>query len=387
MPILVLLLVVPALAAGAAAARSRITRRSLGLAAALAGLAVASAAVTLGVPLEAEADRGRLAALPADARAVSGLLIAGALALAAVALGNARRIGSPAAGVASDPPPPPARLDRTGATLVVAGALLVLVGPHLTVVTAGALLAAVAAHVVARRWGTVVAFPVLPLLVAAGLGVVLYYANVIAGPVGLATDSLADVPFSASAAAMLAPFLALGAVGFFGFSPIRRLVPGAALAGIGVALLVRVGHVALRDGLSDWRTVLVPLGVAALWHAAVTRRLTAAVGALAWLGAVAVTGFGAAGAIWLAGAAALVALLVGSRPLMARHPAALALAGGTTGWGAVLVVDALLRAEVVYAMLAWLAVSVAIWRATQPLPSAGPSPAAAATGIDPLAAP
>ena len=161
---------------------------------------------------------------------------------------------------------------------------------------------------------------------------------------------------------MLAPFLALGAIGFFGIVPLRRAVPGAALAGIGVALLLRIGNVALRDGLADWRTVLVPIGVIALWHAVLTRRAAGAAAALAWLGAVVAAGAGASGAIWLALAAALAALLVGSRSLLARHPLALAAAGAMTGWGGALVLDALLRAEVVYAVLAWAAMLVGAWR-------------------------
>ena len=364
------LLAVPAIAAGAAVAPAPRARWALGTAAALVAFAVASGAVGAGVSLDAPLDRASIEALPPAVRLVCGLLVAVALALIGLAVLGPR--GASAVPAAAPPAvPQPARSDRIWAALVLLGALLAIVGPHLSLVAGGALLAAVASHVVAHRWRAVVAFPLLPLLVAIGLGVVLYYADVIAGPVGLATDTLRDIPFSPSAAAMLAPFLALGAIGFFGIAP-RRLVPGAALAGIGVALVVRIGNVALRDGLTDWRTVLVPLGVLALWHAAITRRPAPVVAALAWLGAVAVSRAGAPGAIWLAGAAALTALLVGSRPLVARHPIARAAAGAMAGWGGGLVFDALLRAEVVYAVIAWAAVLVALWRIARTPSGIGP---------------
>ena len=364
MSFLVWMLAVPAVAAAAAVARAPLARRALALSAALLAFAIASAAVALGVSLDTPLDGVAIAGLPASARTVCALLAAASAALLAVGVVASSRPAPAASPAAPFLPQPSARADRVGAALVGAGALLVVVGPHLALVAAGALLSAITAHLIARRWGIVSPVPVLPLLVASGVGVVVYYAGVIAGPVGLTTDALPDVPFSPSAAAMLAPFLALGAVGFFGLAPFGRMLPGPALAGIGVALLLRVGHVALREGLADWQTVLVPLGVAALWHAAVTRRVARAIAALAWLGAVAVSGSGASGAIWLAGAAALTALLVGSPPLLGRHPLALALAGAAAGWGGALVIDGLLRAEVVYAVLAWTAVLVTAWRVT-----------------------
>ena len=364
MPFLVWMLAVPAVGAAAAVARAPRARRMLALSAALLAFSLSSAAVALGVSLDTPLDGAAIAGLPGSARIVCGLLAAASAALFAAAVLASNRPGPAAPSAAPVLPPPSARGDRVGAALVGAGALLVIAGPHLVLVAAGALLSASAAHVVARRWGVVSPVPVLPLLVASGVGVVVYYAGVIAGPVGLTMDALPDVPFSPSAAAMLAPFLAVGAVGFFGLAPFGRTLPGPALAGIGLALLLRIGHVALRDGLADWRTVLVPLGVVALWHAALTRRVARAVAALAWLGAIAVSGSGASGAIWLAGAAALAALLVGSRPLLGRHQLALAVAGAAAGWGGTLALDALLRAEVVYAVVASAAVLVAVWRVT-----------------------
>jgi hypothetical protein len=198
---------------------------------------------------------------------------------------------------------------------------------------------------------------VLPLLVAAGLLPALWFMHTVAGPVGLGITTLEEIPFSEAAEAVFAPMLALGAFGFFGLWPVgrwgsRTLVP------IGVALLIRLGAAA-PSGLEAWQTILVPLGVAAAVHAVISAEPEEAVAAWAWLACV--TG-GDRGAILLG----LTAVLVAAIPSLTRRAGAAAGAwGGRAAWalaasGGALALESLLRAQVVYALLAALALAVLI---------------------------
>jgi hypothetical protein len=207
---------------------------------------------------------------------------------------------------------------------------------------------------------------VLLVLAVVCLVPALWFMHTVAGPVGLGISSLDDVPFSPAAEAMLAPILALGAFGFFGVWPLRRW-SSTALVPIGVALIVRLGA-AVPSGLEAWQTVLVPLGVVAAGHAAFTADPEEAIGSWAWLACV--TG-GNRGAILL-GAAALI---LATAPAAARRAGVVAQVWmGRAAWslaaaGGALALESLLRAQVVYALSAALALAVLIGipgRATEP---------------------
>jgi hypothetical protein len=254
---------------------------------------------------------------------------------------------------------------RRAVALGLVGGTAAVVGPDAWTVVVGALGAALAtafAPTAGRRPA-----PVLPVLAAVCLLPALWFMHTVAGPVGLRISSLDEVPFSPAAEAMLAPILALGAFGFFGLWPLRRwgrmvLVP------VGVALLVRLGA-AVPSGLEAWQTVLVPLGIVAACHAAFTADAVEAVGAWAW--AAGVTG-GTRGAILLGAAA----LMLATAPGAAQRAGALAGAWmGRAAWalaaaGGALALESVLRAQVVYAVIAAVALAVLIG-----MPGGEPDPA------------
>ena len=192
---------------------------------------------------------------------------------------------------------------------------------------------------------------------AVGLLPAIWFMHTVAGPVGLGIATLGEIPFSEAAEAMFAPMLALGAFGFFGLWPLGRW-GSRALVPIGIALLVRLGAAA-PSGLEAWQTILVPLGVVATVHAVLAGEPDEAVAAWAWLSCV--TG-GDGGAILLG----LAALLLAAVPSMVRRAGARAGGwGGRAAWalaasGGALALESLLRAQVVYALLAALALAVLI---------------------------
>jgi hypothetical protein len=267
------------------------------------------------------------------------------------------------------PPRLPGPVPRPALVTIGIGGALVVAAPHLYAVIGGAIGAALAAQWIARTSGGS-RIPLLPLLAIPALGFVAYYMQVIAAPIGLSLEALRNGPFSPAAESMLIVPLALGAIGYFGLWPLHRLLPGPALAVIGVALLVRLGAGVLPEGLAAWRTVFVPAGVIALWGAAARRRPELVAAAFAWMACFAPASGGAEGAWLVAGAALAGAVLTGAMPVdrarsdRLRLPLriAAAVAGGT---GAALALAGLLRAEVVYAVLAWAGVATAvyIWRA------------------------
>lgn len=239
--------------------------------------------------------------------------------------------------------------------VALAGGMLAVLAPHLYLVLGGALAAAVAATALSwaraeqRRRVPLLAILALPALLFVG-----YYMAVIAGPTGLSLGALSTQPFSPAAEAMLLPPLALAAAGFFAPWPVARLLPGPALAVVGVALLVRVGHGALPGALDAWRTVFVPLAVVSLWGAVLTGRARPAAAAAAFAACFA-AGFGGARAAWVIAAALLVAVAADALP--ARHVAARVVMGAAAAAigaaGAAFALAALLRTEVVYGVLAW----------------------------------
>ena len=234
------------------------------------------------------------------------------------------------------------------------GGLAVVFAPHLDLVLGGAIVAAAAAYALQRREGFM-RVPVLPAFAAGALGFAGYYLHVIAGPEGVWLAALPEAPLSAAAQALIVPALAVGAAGFFAFRTLGPFTAGPLLAPIGVGLLLRVGAESLPLGMDGWRTVTVPIGVAAAWGAAVTGRPLLLASATAWMACFAPAGGGAAGA-WIL---ALVSLAgVGPAPaasgLSTGRFAATArecLLASIVALGATLALDGLLRAEVFYAVM------------------------------------
>lgn len=253
------------------------------------------------------------------------------------------------------------RRDPWVTALAAAGAIAVILGPHLDIVVGGAITAAIAGHIVVRRGAGVHVLPLLPLLAVPALLFVAWYMHAIAGPTGLALRDLPEGPFSTAAQAMLLPALALAAAGFFALWPLHAVTPGPAFALIGVALLVRLGVQVLPAGIDGWQTVAVPVGLIGLWGSALTRRPFHVASALAWMACFAPEGEGTAGAWWLAAAVlaihGLAATALAERPMLRTVAGAAAAAAGS--WGAVLALDGILRAEVVYGVAAWIGVGIA----------------------------
>jgi len=240
---------------------------------------------------------------------------------------------------------------RAAVALAIAGAAAAVLGPNAWIMIAGALCAASAPAVARRR------APVLALLAAVGLLPALWFMHTVAGPVGLRVATIPDVPFSPAAESLVAPILALGAFGFFGIWPLggwgsRALVP------VGVALILRLGA-GVPSGLESWETVLVPLGVLAAWHAVLTDAPDEAVAAWAWLACV--TG-GRTGAILLAAAAPLLLVgpAVGIRAGARAEAWSRRAAWGLGAAGGAVALEAMLRAQVVYAVLAAIALATLI---------------------------
>ena len=237
----------------------------------------------------------------------------------------------------------------------IAGGVLAVLGSHLYSVLGGAMVVAMAASAATWRREPWTRIPLLALLAVPALLFVAYYITVIAGPTGLSIASLPGGPFSAAAEAMLLPPLAIAAVGFFAPWPLGRMLQGPALAIVGVALLLRLGHAALPGALDAWRTVFVPLGVLALWGAALTGRVRQAAAAAAFVACFAASA-GGAGAAWMIAAALPLAPVADA--LEGRHSGRrrilVACAAAVGALGAAFALAALLRTEVVYGVVAWV---------------------------------
>jgi hypothetical protein len=311
-------------------------------------LALLGAAAIVGTALPLLASAGWMHALAAAVALGAGLGVVGAS-----LIGGARRLsrGTPSAEPGSIYPRGSARARNT---LLGLGVILTVAAPHLHLLIAGGIVAAVAAFAVARPAG-IGRVPVFPAVATGALAFVAYYLGVIAGPTGLSLQALTEAPLSTAAQAYLVPALAIGAMGFFGFWPLTALTPGTWLAPAGVALLLRLGAESLPLGMEGWRTVAVPIGVIAAWAAALGRRPLALASSGAWMACFASAGAGAAAA-WLLALVPVLGVQLAdepAEPAITRRPflrdavlVAVAALGGT------LALDALLRAEVVYAVAA-----------------------------------
>lgn len=327
----------------------------------LPSLAAGGAALAVAIELRRHAPAGGVVAT-----AMGGLVLlaAGAGAHRVLSRPPSREgaVGTPSAG-------PAAAAGFAGATtaLCVAGTLLAVTGPHLFAVLAGAMLAALSFALSVRARGGR-SWPVVLLLVVPALLFAGYYMDVIAGPTGLSLGDLTSGPFSPAAEALLLPPLALAAAAFFSPWPLWRALPGPACSLVGVALLLRLGIGVLPDALQTWQTVWIPLAVVSLWAAAIASRPAHLVAAAAWAGCFAAEPSGAAGAWLLAGAATAIAAVHGFALRASRRvrDSAAALIAAAVAVGGMQALDGLLRSQVVYAVLVWAGVTVALMRSPAP---------------------
>jgi len=242
-------------------------------------------------------------------------------------------------------------------------------GRHLYLVLGGAAAAALAAQAIISRSTGARRIPWLPIVVLPALAFAGYYITVIAGPTGLSIGALSGGPFSPAAEAMLVPPLALAAAAL--------MVPWRAAAGtwaswlalVGVALLVRVAGTAFPAGIDGWRTVAMPIGLAAAWGGALIRQPKTVVAAAVWAACFAPEGGGSGGAWALAGWLALASTneLEPVRRFRGSLPAR-ALGAALLGAGGALALDGVLRVEVVYAVFLTAAAAITVMRATEPAP-------------------
>lgn len=255
----------------------------------------------------------------------------------------------------------PDRVTRLWLVLATGGAALAVAAPHALVVLAGAALASLALHIAMRRMRDVGIVPLLPLVVIPLLVFEAHYLRVIAGPVGLAMRDFADVPLSSAAQVALAPPLIVAALLFGGPLPGRRWLPGSALAIVGVALLVRIGHPLLGDALLGWETLFLPPGLLLLWLAALAGAWEAGAGTAAWLVATIVAPAATEGAVLLAVAALLLAIRRRAGPPQeSASRVLLLLAAGSGAAGLACGMAAMLQHQVVYGVLGVVAALVLV---------------------------
>jgi hypothetical protein len=150
------------------------------------------------------------------------------------------------------------------------------------------------------------------------------------------------------------------------------------LAAAGMLLLVRVAFPAVPDGLDHWRALAMPVVVLGLWHAALSCRWSGIAVALGW---VALLG-GGAGAVPIAAlllAIALVLQFLSGADLPARWAEPVGVAASLAlGGGGLLAVEQGLAGEVVYTVLAALAIVAALAGTAAPQAMTPSAPSATA---------
>ena len=253
---------------------------------------------------------------------------------------------------------------------VTAGALLATVSPWVDPIFLGAMLTAAGGWAAARENGPR-RLPVAPALTLLVLIPAWWLMRTIAGPEGLATVSLPDLPWSPAAERLLGALLLLGAWSISGLWPLQRQQPAVLTAPMAALLMARVAIPAFPDGLEHWRALALPLGLIGLWHGVVTGSRGEALVGLAWIGLATATIPGQAGAgLLLVGAL----IFVLAERVTARIEAVLRpIAALAVGAGALLVTEAGLGTEVVYTVSAVAALVAAAGR---------PSPAQASTASE-----
>lgn len=250
-----------------------------------------------------------------------------------------------------------------------AGVVLTAAGPRAGLVMAGAVLAAAGGYLAVNRPEDR-RLPVAPLLTL-GLLPSWWLMSVVAGPAGLPVGGLTELPWSPAAERWLAPAFLLAAWGLAGLWPFQRQEPAALTAPGAALLLVQVGLPVAPDGVTEWRSVAMPVLVLGLWHAAMTGRRDGAAAALALIALLAIEPVGRLGAaLLLVGSIAME--LSGSgrtgtgsaadRGSLAWLDGIWLLGALAAGLGASLAVEAALHAEVVYTVAAAAALAAAAAR-------------------------
>jgi hypothetical protein len=254
-------------------------------------------------------------------------------------------------------------LPPRGLALMGIGALMATVSPWADLILMGAVVAAVGGWTCTRA-GHARRLPVAPVLTIA-LVPAWWLMRTIAGPEGLATGSLPDLPWSPAAERLLAALLLVAAWAMSGLWPLHREEPGALTAPVAALLLARVALPAFPDGLEHWRALVLPLVLAGAMHGVLTGNRLEVLVSLAWVGLATAMGGGQAGAgLVLLGGMILVAAerLRPRVEVVPRLIAALAV-----GMGALRVTEAGLRTEVVYTVcaVAGLVVAAGRWTSAQ----------------------
>jgi len=286
---------------------------------------------------------------------VFGGLAMGAIGLALLWAGTRLR---PSSGPSDDLLTRPAGLIAIGT-----GALMAAASPWSGPILLGAVLAAAGGWMCARSRDAR-RLPLAPALTLA-LAPAWWLMRTIAGPEGLATASLPDLPWSPAAEQLLGALLLLAAWAMSGLWPLHREEPSLLTSPVAALLIARVALPAFPDGLDHWRALVMPLVLIGGLHGVLTGHRSEALTALAWVGLAAATAQGEVGAgLVLVGALILEAgERLGTRvDVVARLIAALAI-----GTGALLVTEAGLRTEVVYTVcaVAGLVVAAGRWTSAQ----------------------
>jgi hypothetical protein len=206
------------------------------------------------------------------------------------------------AGLARKPPDTGSvpRVPRAAVGGLALGALLVLFAPHAALLIAGLVLASVGAELTFRRGSRRI--PVLPLVTLALLPAY-WLLHTVAGPVGLGTATLDQVPLSPAAARLVALPLGLVSWAWIGLWPLHGAVRPVLLAPMGAALWLRMAEPLAAEGLLHWQPLLVALAVGGLWHAGADGRLASVFVALGFFALASLRPQSAAAAGLLFGAA------------------------------------------------------------------------------------
>lgn len=256
------------------------------------------------------------------------------------------------------------RVPRAAVGLLAIGALLVLFAPHTALVIAGLVLASAGAELTFRRGSRRI--PVLPLVTLALLPAY-WLVHTVAGPVGLATATLDQVPVSPAAARLVALPLGFVSWAWMGLWPLHGVVRPVMLAPVGAALWLRVAEPLAAEGLVHWQPLFVALAVGGLWHAAADGRLASVFVALGFSALASLRPQSAAAAGLLLGAALVFKL---PRPAggatLAMFDVLRRLGFAASAAGAGLAFAAGLQAEVVFTVLAAAGLAYG-FRAASPL--------------------
>ena len=253
---------------------------------------------------------------------------------------------------------------RSGGLIAIGvGALIAAASPWAAPILLGAMLAAAGGWTCTRARSPR-RLPIAPVLTLA-LVPAWWLMHTIAGPEGLATASLPDLPWSPAAEQLLGALLLLAAWAMSGLWPLHREEPAALTAPVAALLMARVALPAFPDGLEHWRALVMPLVLVGGYHGVLAGNRSTALAALAWVGLATATGQGHAGAglILVGGVILVAAERQGARAqAVAGLVAALAVGGG-----ALLVAEAGLRTEVVYTVcaVAGLVAAAGRWSAAQ----------------------